>query len=264
MRKLQALLMGVAIVIATPCCKDDPKPCADPANPDCPNYDPCFGQEKKSADFIIEDGMGFLPSDDKAYFEEDSIFKGVNIRFTAKDQGSGINHIWYLGAEKITDSQFVRDFLDVPRPMVIEVSHVIEYTPNFDCFPTETGRDSISKTFNLIEYWDDLATYGTFRVFNENIQDSMDFMINQVLYDGTPAPFDPNITGIESRFINLHGNGDTTTQLYAYFPVNSFAYIYDSSFDLYGWLELNNKNQTIKIVLDQGNNPDVRRGRKIN
>ena len=34
-------------------CKHDCIPCEDPTNPDCSNYDPCYGKHRVTADFYI-------------------------------------------------------------------------------------------------------------------------------------------------------------------------------------------------------------------
>jgi len=53
-RGLRFFTALAALALFTTCCKDD---CLDPTNPDCENYDPCYGKTQPSAKFIMEESV---------------------------------------------------------------------------------------------------------------------------------------------------------------------------------------------------------------
>jgi hypothetical protein len=87
------------------CCNDDEMRCMDPANPDCENYDPCFGKTPVSADFEI---AIISPHGDPNYRIADSIFPRAALRFVPKTKNA--KYTWKLGSEAITEDSFYRTF----------------------------------------------------------------------------------------------------------------------------------------------------------
>lgn len=131
-------------------CKDD---CQDPTDPTCDNYDPCYGKEKTSAYFIVEESLG-----DK-WIECDTIVGRGNVsavRFTATQEADSF--IWTLGSEIIHSKSFVRK--GFPQKEHIPVSLiVINKNPNKICHPLDDGRDTFSRvlyTWGSESYWDEI------------------------------------------------------------------------------------------------------------
>ncbi len=62
--------------------------CTDPSNPECSNYDPCWGKSELSSDFAIEERIfiGWKNNEAQYYFSEtDSAITSENkVVFTAK------------------------------------------------------------------------------------------------------------------------------------------------------------------------------------
>jgi hypothetical protein len=155
-------------VFMASCKKEEPKPCPvaceDPANPDCPNYDPCYTVEEVSADFDILEGIAnVIPWNDSfTVISEVSSF-GM-IKFKAK-QENNLHYTWFIGSETITDvNEVSRLFLtpNVTPGTVISITLVVEGEPNIECFPNDDGIDTVTKSFKLVEaceYW----VNGTFR-----------------------------------------------------------------------------------------------------
>src|SRR5690554_4176784 len=98
---IQHLLLMGAVLLLVQCCKPDDEPtppCDDPANPDCPNYDPCIMESPVTAEFkIYDDVFSGGPNADK-WFEDDKIYRG-RIKFAAVEDSA--HYTWYLGAETI-------------------------------------------------------------------------------------------------------------------------------------------------------------------
>ena len=175
------LLMG-AVVLLGQCCKPDDEPtppCDDPANPECPNYDPCYGVKEHNARFVIERKSWSGAPDSLAYSQSDGIYHFGILRFTALDSNA-TGYTWYLGAEVIHDQQFSRSFqpTDLPANTVVDVSLVTTFNPDTVCFPNATGRDSVHTTFLVVEVCD-LKVDNTFRgVFAHQPEDTTDITIS--------------------------------------------------------------------------------------
>jgi hypothetical protein len=177
----------------------------DPTNPDCDNYDPCYGKTQPSAKFIIEQKQ--LNEQLKSVWIADSTFGGFEMRFRSEYTDSKYKHTWYVGSEVFYGTVTpIRDFRQTPRPQNITVSHVLEYTPDLQCFPDDDGKDSVAQDFRLIALWDELKVFGTFRGVFQGSLDSFDFNFQVLDINDQPAYFS---NGYRVRSINFHNNGDT-------------------------------------------------------
>ncbi len=195
------------ILMFSACGPDDDNTCCDPTNPECPNYDACYGVEEPDAGFTMEEFL--ITNDGLVSAGDDSIFFN-DIFFTANFQGDSITHKWYLGSEVIEEASFNRTHGTIPssqRPTFITISHVIKYPMNHECYLRPTGIDSVSRTYRLIKYWNEFATLGTFRCQIENQTDSFDVKFAIVDENFNPADvFNPSADLVA---INFHNNGDT-------------------------------------------------------
>jgi hypothetical protein len=211
---MRNLIIGLlAVALFTTCCKDD---CLDPTNPDCENYDPCYGKTLPSAKFIMEEGgmREWQNGQQVEIFYPDSVFQGFGIRFrselTDKDK---YNHKWYIGNlyyEDVSQTPTI-SFGNTPRPQNITISHVIEYTPDLQCFPDDDGKDSVAQTFGLIADYRELQTYGKFQ---GQINDTGEVFIFEMypIIDNPPFPIQywPGYGQLNDRIaINFHNTGDS-------------------------------------------------------
>jgi hypothetical protein len=225
------LLIGLIAVGMDSCKKKPPTPpdCYDPANPDCVNYDPCYGKELPTADFLMEESV-VKQGLDRVFIPEDSIFFGVYIRFRSiYEDEAKYTHTWYLGAETLDGYQIVRSFDKVTRPAFITVSHVIRYEPDTVCFPGDDGMDSVSRKFYLIKYYNELNVFGKYRGILENEIDSFDMEISYINENGDPAIVFDYTSNMYQRFINFQNNQDTITGLHYFLsPGNNIGFFYGS------------------------------------
>src|SRR5690606_29134347 len=82
-------------------------------------------------------------------FVQDSIFPRVcSIKFKANLEGA--KYKWILGAEVIEKKEFSRVFIEPAGE--ISVTLMVEKEPNLSCHPQDDGRDTLTKTFKLVEY----------------------------------------------------------------------------------------------------------------
>jgi hypothetical protein len=219
MKKFYYLL--ILALIWAGCKKDDEEECCDPTNPECANYDPCFGKEEPTAAFLMEDRSRGTSFSEVVWIAEDSLFRGSEIRFRSPYEGAEYIHTWYVGAEVLSGHSVQRFFSDVPRPQIITISHVIEYPVDSICYPLSSGRDSVAQSFRLIDYYNELLTIGnTFRgAFTEQV-DTFEFKFRILNPDGSEARQSDtqwNVSGI-----NFHNTGDS---LFGYEPFATNTYL---------------------------------------
>lgn len=205
---LKLILVSTIIIFFTSCESDDENECCDPTNPECPNYDACLGIKEPSATIILREPIfgpdGFeLTPDDSLFYNE--------VNFSSPYTGSEYTHTWYLGAEVITEASFSREHAFVERPAQLTVSHVLEYPIDSVCFPNSTGRDSTSRKYYLIKYWNEFGVYSKYRGVFENETDSFDFEFKRVFADNTPVyvGYPPDLEPV-SATLNFDNQGDST------------------------------------------------------
>jgi hypothetical protein len=104
------LSLSLIALLALGSCKKE-KPCKDPSNPECENYDPCYGKKAPSADFIIGQSAASPYFGMKSYefISDDTMFAPFYwpIDFMAKEEGA--KYEWKLGSETITSKRFTRE-----------------------------------------------------------------------------------------------------------------------------------------------------------
>ncbi len=134
------LILALTVLLGTFSCKNN---CDDPGDPDCKNYDPCYGVSETNADFKMEVaiyGRGASPE----WFELDQLFDGGRtVRFTPKHDLDSV--IWLIGTERLTNNVIVRS--NFPRDRTITVTLIGKRKPNNRCFPLDDGIDTFSRSF---------------------------------------------------------------------------------------------------------------------
>ena len=257
--KIIFYLLAVFLVLSS-CKKDE---CKDPTNPDCENYDPCYGISMPTAKFLMEEQI-WDDSNERVYISEDSIFSGSNIRFRSTFESDEYKHTWYVGSEVLSGFKVTRNFLTVTnRPNYITISHVMEYPVDKMCFPLDDGRDSVSQTFYLIEYWKELNVLGAFRGLLKGQTDSFDFKIRTLYEDGMDAKrIRIGNERMDDYFINFHNEGDSIP--YDFFSANNVGYFTGNggpSPD--GVMNYNKENNSISLKYRFHNQDFELSGRKL-
>ena len=117
---LSFCLCSLILIFAQGCCKEK---CHDIKNPECENYDPCYGKKPVKASIKIGLINSFMPvNGDENFVNEDSIFcapvddkwplySARHSQFIGfKCMTPGVKTTWKLGSEIITDSFYARSF----------------------------------------------------------------------------------------------------------------------------------------------------------
>lgn len=140
-------------MILTFSCYSCKKECKDPKNPECDNFDPCYGINKSSAYFIVEENLG------DHWIECDTIIGLGNktaVRFRAINDADSF--IWTLGSETIHQKSFIR--VDFPSDIHIPVSLVvINKNSSKFCHPDDDGIDTFKRliyTWPIQFTWDEI------------------------------------------------------------------------------------------------------------
>jgi hypothetical protein len=169
MRKLIAvLIIGLLIVSYFTSCKDD---CNDVTNPNCSNYNPCFGESPVVADFKIEEQVGAV------LVETDTVYWGNESDFTPTFKYDSVK--WLIGSDVVTQNVLKRK--EFPKQSWVNVGLIVYKQPNQRCFPTDDGVDTLFKKFYSLTN-DDRIVFGYFQGSNtDNPTDT--FTISTYYYD---------------------------------------------------------------------------------
>lgn len=175
MKKLKFLILflGFAGLLTLHACKEE-LPCNDPTNPNCPNYDPCYGKKPVTADFEMSQGWRSAPPKHLDRWNPDVAFgRGLvgfkPIGYDAED--TTVKYTWILGAETIYEYSFERDFIDT-KEKEIPITLIVEKQPNLDCYPEDDGKDTLTQMIRLVDSPCEFLTNGDFKVLFEGEQDS--------------------------------------------------------------------------------------------
>lgn len=115
--------------------------CYDTNNPDCENYDPCYGATEANADFTIYELIGEIKTKDTMMTEADTIYGNNMIYCVPKHQNDSF--IWEIGAETIKSRTFIREYF--PADQYISVKLIAK--KNSSCLSEKMQSDTIIKKF---------------------------------------------------------------------------------------------------------------------
>lgn len=142
LKKYFSLIISVLCVVAM-LLNSQCRSCDDPSNPDCPNYDPCYGVSKTSASFKIEERVGSY------WVETDTVDRYSSVRFTAYQEGE--SYRWLIGADEYHEKSF--SLSNFPHDRWIGITLIIKRTPNKLCYPNDNGIDTVYRRFYVWPEW---------------------------------------------------------------------------------------------------------------
>lgn len=198
--------MGLVLVFYS-CCRDDDNTCSDPTNPECENYDPCYGKIPTTAEFTIaQQYLGAGPNAD-IYFEDDTVTGGT-LKFIAKEQ-EGATYTWILGIDTIVGGYEITKPLGVLPEGSYSNSLIVTKQADTICFPNDEGIAQFNRSFIKINGCDRVIFGRYFGVFSKSPTDSVEIeLIASSSYTHVqPCHIPSNEGGIFS--VNFNLNGDT-------------------------------------------------------
>jgi hypothetical protein len=169
MLKIIKLTLALFVVLFFSTCKKEC--CLDPTNPECENYDPCYGKKTANFGFTFGSQWGteeyFLGIKNYVH-DKDSIIKNNNrLIFTAHSIYDSV--IWKLGSETIVSKSFVRGFSNVPEGYY--QCQMIGFRAKQACIKNDGGIDTVVKRWYMMPI-PKLPIIGKFKVLFSGSKDS--------------------------------------------------------------------------------------------
>lgn len=187
------------ILFAFNSCK---KECNDPSNPECKNYDPCYGKEHTQASFsiLLSKNTFWDPWPEAPV---DSVVLGAYypVKFTSTASPNS-KLTWILGLDTFESPSVTTHFGGLPYgsyPVTLIAKRELDTL----CFPDDDGIDVYTKNMYVVPICQ-LNVIGKYRGILDGQKDSIDIAIETI---NPNIPSDTCSTII--RLSNLFGKGDT-------------------------------------------------------
>jgi hypothetical protein len=161
-----------------------PNYCVDETDPACPNYDPCWDQEEVSAAFLMYEYINSSLEEFWKKLDADTV-RWPRVRFEALTDGASYH--WQIGARTYDTREVTLLFDEVQRNapwQTIPITLKVEKEPNTSCFPSDNGRDSLTRYLTIADecstklngeyvgYWEGTSPEDTFSISIEVTSDS--------------------------------------------------------------------------------------------
>lgn len=156
-----------AVLITAACCKDK---CSDPANPDCGNYDACYGKKPVSAAFKIQEILQrpSLPEGWGETFDTDTVTTYA-VQFTALEEGA--EYEWRIGSEVLKGKSITKT--NFPINGTYPITLIVKKAPNKACFPSDDGRDTVIRNMYMANWFIQSPLFGRFKGTVTNPNDTL-------------------------------------------------------------------------------------------
>lgn len=101
MKKIKHSIILISTMLSLSILFNGCKKCNDPQNPDCKNYDPCYGKSRINTYFKVRPGdNGFPPPEDWCDLIPCDSFTASSVRFDAPDNNPENSiYSWQIGTE---------------------------------------------------------------------------------------------------------------------------------------------------------------------
>jgi hypothetical protein len=176
-------------------CKD----CDDPTDPDCGNYDPCFGQQEFVPHFKMYDAISHWSGEELALPGSNAINNYIMIEgdtlltrrviFIAPEEYDSV--WWRIGAEaSYRQGKGVRIFFEDLYPENLPIIMIGKRQPNVACFPNEQAIDTVQRFLTLKPSTDTKVTGQWIGAYDTHPDDSFEINIRFPLGDNYAVTID--------------------------------------------------------------------------
>ncbi len=187
------LYLCLAVLLTIPGCKCN---CDDPTDPDCKNYDPCYGVDPPlTADFEI-----YISVDPISTYGPDTLlkfndtFNGGPLVFKAKEENAD-SYEWKIGSGIYNKREFSLNFDTAPDSTAIPITLTVRKSPNYACYPYDDSVLTYEKKIYISEsiYPTYLGRWAGYYLDSPSFRDTM-------LIDTPYNNYEYGVYGIEPRF----------------------------------------------------------------
>ena len=222
------------------------KACYDPTNPDCGNYDACYGQKPVSAAFKIQETLQrpSLPDGWGETLDTDTITT-YGVQFTALEEGA--EYEWHIGSEVLKGKSVTRT--NFPQFATYPITLIVKKTPNTACFPNDDGRDTVTRNMYAGSWLVHTPFFGKFKGTVTNPNDTLTIDIHTEKFNSGGIIVDrlvPSNWGCKNNDCDFAngGTGDFTFKKIKF----SFAYIAPNCKSPIGIFEIRGKNNDTLVI----------------
>jgi hypothetical protein len=151
MKNLFLISLFVAIAVFSTSCRKR-KHCIDPANPECPNYDPCYLKTDVNADFEALFMLRGSPNYFELEVDVDTTQLHSYLTFKAKNS-TFVTYKWVVGSDpKIYDKSSFELGFHLQSEESIPVTLIVEGSPDRHCNNKSDWRDTLTKIIHFRHY----------------------------------------------------------------------------------------------------------------
>lgn len=183
--KISYIIYLLALLVTVQACKK----CKDPQNPECENYDPCFGKSATSAEFKMF--LKHTGDTIEEIYDGDKFFP-FGLTFEATYPADSF--FWKIGAEANfrMGKKIAVEFFPLSAPIPIML--IVKRKPDLDCFLDDDGVDTVVKWVQPVKR-NQLPFFGKYLVyFVDNPNDK--FTISIDTPSSTPVVSVPTMSNL--------------------------------------------------------------------
>ncbi len=167
MRIFLSSCLLILLLVTVGSCK---KRCQDPSNPECENYNPCYGKAPVTASMIMDQSLSAFWFEEDFYETGDTLFPLLFSYIRFRNNASNTQATWILGKDTVIGQQVERHFKSLPYG-AYPVTLIVKGSADSSCFPKDDGIDTITKYVYTIPICQ-LNVFGTFKVLFDGQTDS--------------------------------------------------------------------------------------------
>jgi hypothetical protein len=161
MKNLFLISLFVAIAVFSTSCRKK-KHCIDPANPECPNYDPCYLKTDVNADFEALFMLRGSPNYFEILTEVDTVHLISSLTFKAKNS-TYLSYKWLVGSDpKVHKTNTIILDFKLNSAESIPVTLMVEGSSERNCNNKNDWKDTITKIIHFRHYLEH-AIFGEYR-----------------------------------------------------------------------------------------------------
>lgn len=222
------------------------KPCQDPSNFDCENYDPCYGRKRVSAAFKIQETITDpqIPEFWGDFLDTDTVISYA-VQFTALEEDA--EYEWHIGSEVLTGKSVTKT--NFPLGRTYPITLIVKKAPYSVCFPKDDGKDTLTRMMYMVDKKYRSPFLGTFKGLVTNPVDTLTIRIAEEqaniggIIENVWIPYNWGCKNNDCHFENGAGGNFTYKKMYYSYP-----YVAENCLSPSGVFEIKGKANDTLII----------------